>query len=386
MIGSRNIDAGQSSRHSLVPSAFSAAADAGFARAFAMARVGIETAEVDAKTKGSLLQRFDSAVDELNGRAIGTMPNARMDAIGAEGGALLAGQLRQVLKTVLEEKHPVPNALRLFNVDSSIKLGARTYAVRRFFEAGEARVHLGGSAGIPAVSLAQVEKEFRVRNYITSAVWDVFEEQSADFADLAYARKLTKIARDVLERFTNEMVWFGNSTYEIYGILNYPWLDKEVSDENFYGTPADTRTTLAALNGWVNRQHHRSKGVMGPNKMVSSPRVVDWIMQTPMGTTSAMRDRMLGEVFMASQEGRINGPIERAWELEDVLGEGIDAILFYRDDEQGISNMMVGGGIKSLPLHQTDMERRQIFFIASGGVMMAEVGNNLLIFVRAAAP
>lgn len=356
-----------------------------FARAVSISRSVITERADSAASAQADLDRFDSAVLQATTRAL-SKGNDRFDSIGDAGGGLLAGQLRHVTNDVLKEKHPVPSAMRLFSVDSTVPLGARTVSVRRTYESGSARVWRGGDASnLPRVSMAQAEQEFQIRHYVTSAIWDVFEQMSEDYASsngvsLDYVASLTRIARNVLERFTNEMTWFGDAALRIYGVLNYPWLDKEVSDLEFGGDPTDTKAYVQALNSYVNRQHHASKGVMGPNKMVTSPRIADWIMQTPYSIAGSLRDRMFGEVFLSSS--RIEGKIEQAHELENVMGVGVDAMLFYRDDAMGIQNIIPGGGIRSLPLHQTDIERRQIFFMPHGGVRMLEVGNNLLVFVQ----
>lgn len=381
MIGTRLIDAAASSRGYIQDAGdVGGVAEGLFTRAMAIARDEIR--RTDGLPNGKeVLKRFDDACRKLDAASI----RRRNDSITEAGGGLLAGQLRAVISETLEEKYPAPSGLTLFPVDTSIALGARSFAVRRVFEAGEARVHRGGDSEIPRVSIAQAEMDFQVRHYITSAVWDVFEEISASYANLDYARQLTRIARAVIERFANEMIWFGDDSYQIFGVLNYPWLDKEISDLDWYGTPADSRTHLSALNGYVNRQYHASKLVMGPNRMVTSPRVRDWIMQTPMGTTTTINDRTIGEVFLAASSGRLQGGIQEAYELENILGAGVDGMLFYRDDPMGIVNVMPGGGIQALPMYSTDITRRQIFWMAHGGVMMREVGNNLLVFVTASA-
>lgn len=382
LIGSRYIDALASLRQGhAVPADRRDAnvASSLYGRAMQIARNTVSERADSADTGKFFLERFDAAVDKLTADSF-CRRSLRHDAITESGGALLATQLRYVQEEVLKEPHPLPSALSLFPSNTSVPLGARTFAVRRYYDAGEARVHRGGSGDIPTVSLAQAEMEFQIRNYVTSAVWDVFEEMSASFASLDYAVELARIARDVLERFANEMTWYGDEAHKIYGVLNYPWLDKEVSSTTFGGNPDNTVAHLQALNGWINRQHHASKGTLGPNKMVTSPRVSDWIMQTGLqASTTSLRDRTIGEVLLASS--RLNGAIEQAHELENVMGDGVDAILFYRDDAMGIENVLPGGGIRTLPLHQTDIDRRQVFFMPHGGVRMLEVGNNLLVFV-----
>lgn len=383
------IDADLSSRNRLVQ----ADAQLGNASTFLFMRVknhmdvAMKGARMDAATIKTAKDRFDAAVEAINtqGHDAWMSKVGRTDAVGSEGGGLFAGALRTVIGKVLEEKHPIPNLLKEFTADTSIQVGKRTFELRREFSVGSARVHRGGSVGIPTVGLANATFEQRIHNYITSVVFDVFEEMSADAANVDYAAKLLKVARNVLEAFANEMTAFGDPSYNIFGILNYPWFDKAVSPLNWYGTPTDTRTFLDALNGYFNRQWFVSKGTFSPNKMATSPRVGAWISQTLMGTTTTMRDRTLGEAFAVGAGERLEGPIKQWHEFENVLGAGIDAILFYRSDEMGIQNVLPGGGIQALPFWQDDINRRQILFFPHGGIMAMEVGNVLIVFVRAAA-
>jgi hypothetical protein len=379
------IDAARSRQGTIVPSDGRTVgyADGLFVRAKSAARRAV-SAHLDGAYAEQVSDRFDSAVDKLNGDFFANDVDFRSDAAGAQGGALLAGALRQVIKPTLEDTNrAIPNGLRLFGVDSTLALGTKTFSVSREYAAGTARVWGGSESGLGTNTFSTDEQEFQVRNYVTSVIYDVFEEMNASFANMNLAAKLVRIARDTLELFANEMIWFGDSRYRIHGVLNYPWLDKELSDLVFAGVPTDTRTYLSALNGWVNKQHHASKGVMGPKNMATSARIADWILQTPMGTATTMRDRTLGEAFLAGQTGRLEGQIERCWELEDIMGEGYDGILFYRNDDRGIQNMIPGGGIQALPLFMDDLKRRQIFWMAHGGVVMLEAGNMLLVIVKA---
>ncbi len=383
MLGPNIIDAGASRRERRVVPAgqrLSGEAASLFARARNCAHSAI-TENFDSADAAVLKARFDTAVHDLNERTL------RADAISAQGSGLSAGKLRHVLARVLEEKYALPTALELFPVDTSVPLGKREIEVHRFYEAGEAAIYRSGDGSqIPKVSYSQESMTFRVRQYVTSAVWSFFEEQQAQAAEVEHVARLLRVARRTLELFLNEMTWYGDDQAGIYGILNYPWLDREVSDLAFGGTDLSGGTVsyLQELNNFVNRAYHASKGVLGPNKMVTSPRVADWIMQTPyLDGNGAGGDRMLGEVFLATS--RIEDRIEQAHELENVLGDGVDAIFFYRDDVMGVANMLSGGGIQALPLHQTDIDRRQIMFYNHGGVQMLEVGNNLCVFVTYSA-
>lgn len=361
-----------------------------FGRIMRIAQTEMRNAKLDAVTMAIAQAKLDNAVDQVTAESYNAYVakyRGRNDAVGSEGGGLFAGQLRQVLGQVLEEKHPIPNGLKAFRMDGSLPVGTASFEIQREYSSGSARVwgKGGGKANIPNVSIGQGSMTVKVHNYVTSVVYDVFEEMGASLANVQLAARLMRVARNVLEQFANEMIFFGDPSYKIWGVLNYPWLRKQLSASNWYGTPADSRTVLTELNAYANQQFFDSHGVFGSSKVATSPRVGSWLMQQPMGTTSTINDRTIGEVFLAGQGDRIQGPIAQWHELENVLGDGVDAILFYRDDEMGIENIVPGGGIQTLPFWSDDIDRRQILFMPHGGVVMREVGNMLLVFVNAAA-
>ena len=113
-------------------------------------------------------------------------------------------------------------------------------------------------------------------------------------------------------------------------MFNYPWLDRIASPIPFGGSPADTRQILTLLNQWTNRQYHLSKMVMGPDRVMSSPRLLDWLSQTPMVISGTQQVRTIWEVFNANN----NKIRETVWasEFENVF-PGVDAMLFYRTGE-----------------------------------------------------
>lgn len=307
----------------------------------------------------------------------------RRDAFDPNAGFHLARQLEHIHQQVLEEPFPVYNAYRLFPVDTSVPPGARSHTVRRVYYHGEARVHRGGGQDVPRSGVTQREQEFPVRHLVSSYGWDIFEAASSQFANSGLLTKLARGARDAIMELENRLFWFGAARHGLYGVTNYPWLPKRVVATPFTEAQvvSDAKAILRALHDLVNWPAENSKGVFGPNKLVTTKRLRNFLFDTPWGTNG---DTTLGEHFLKSNS-HIDA-IEEAWELEDLGGTGIDGMLAYRNDQRGIS-LVVPQGITSLPAQALGFDNTVYSYSSIGGVIMPDVGNNILGYITTdAAP
>lgn len=302
------------------------------------------------------------------------MDNVRKDAFNEGGGMFLPRQLEQVYARVLEEKHPVPNALSMFFTDTSIAPGARTHTVRRFLQDGEAMVYRAGQE-VPKVGVTQVEEQFPVRHYVTSFSTNHFEMLSADFANVNEFERKMRSARRVLEMFMNLKAWYGSEADGLLGVLNYPWLDKKLSSVLFDGT-ADPDDVVAELNSAANFPAEQSKETFQPNRMVTSTRVRNYLMNTRLGTVDKVT---IGSFFVENNE--FINRIESAWEMEGILGSSVDGILFYNDDQDGIANV-VPQGLTSLPIQTFGFDNITYVYMSHGGIIMRDSGMNILLLVE----
>lgn len=303
------------------------------------------------------------------------------DGASAGGGTLLADQLTHIYNEVLVEEHPVPNGIRLFATDSSVPVGARSHRVTRLWHDGEAVEYRAGE-GIPRAGFSQVTQDFNVSYYITSIMYDMFEEMSAGLTNVALVRELTRSARTALEAFANQKVWNGSETSGLYGIFNYPWLAKKILATDFTDASHASNGGQALLDellALVELPGEASKGLFRPTHLAVTQRFHNFIASKPVGTASAHRDDSILDRFKkAHPEITIEVGI---WELENAGGAGVDGLLAYRKDRSGIANVLVGG-MQSLPLQVNGFDRMQPFFMGHGGVIMRNVGNNILGFVE----
>lgn len=349
----------------------------------ASANGNVRGPNADAKDGADPMARFFANVwreDTLRAINADREVNRNADSASPNGGAFLADQLTHIYNEVLREEHPVPNGLRLFPVDSSVPVGKRSHRVTRLWQDGEARVYRAGEE-IPRAGFSKVTQDFNVAYYITSIMYDMFEEMAAGVANVALIRELTLSAREALEAFANQKVWNGDEASGLYGIFNYPWLPKKVLATAFTDaswTSNGGQAILDELLAFVEIAGEQSKGLFRPTHLAVTQRVMNYLNAKPVGTTSAIRDFTIMEKFKAAHpEITIEVGI---WELENAGGTNVDGIFAYRKDRQGVSNVLVGG-MQSLPLQVNGFDRMQPFFMGHGGVIMRSVGNNILGFV-----
>lgn len=336
-------------------------------------------------------RRFDSIVADLrtsNPEAARRVDSAwqvaragsRRDAGGAasaSAGFHFARQLEYIYADVLREDFPTPNAWDLFPIDSTVPVGARTHTVRRIYSEGDAAVYRGGQTKIPRVQLSQKEEQFPVRHYVTSFVYSLFEQLSSAFANTALVAELLRVARDVLMEFANQKVWYGDPDNGIYGVLNYKWLPKKIVATPFDGT-ASPDDVIAALNALGNFPAERSKSRMRPDTFVTSTRVKNYLMNTP---RSSNTDTTIGRFWLDNNSLGIK-QIQDAWELQGKGPGGTDGALFYRRDRLGICNVVVQN-FTTLPVQSLGFEDTTFAYMSHGGVIMRDVGNNILGWVNA---
>jgi hypothetical protein len=215
-----------------------------------------------------------------------------------------------------------------------------------------------------------------VRHYVTSFGLDIFEQQSANFANFAAAAELLRVARDLMLQFMSDMTWYGSEEHGLYGVLNYPWLLKKVlGDALGDGTSLTPKQINAMLHAVANYPSEVSGSTFKPNAMVTTERIHNYLFNTPRSDTS---DTSIGEFFLRTS--KYISSIEIAPELQGVGPGGTDGILAYRKDRMGISNV-IPSSFTTLPLQSMGFEQTTYCYSSHGGVIMRNVANNMLAWV-----
>lgn len=298
---------------------------------------------------------------------------------GARDGFHLARDLEYIHAKVLEEQRPVPNALSLFPIDTSVPVGARTHTMRRTYEQGAAELFRGGNTGIPRVGVSQDEETWPIWSIVTSFELDIFTQQSSDYAgSQLYARHL-RASRRAIEEKINRIAWYGAPEARLQGVLTYKWLAKSLSAFEYHRrTTATTLQIHDDLHAAANYPSEQSKSVFAPNAMVTSPRVRNFLMTTRL---SVDNDKTIGQAFLETNAHITS--IEEAWECQGVgPTSDHDAILFYRRDVESVS-LIMPQPYTTLPVQREGFSDIVFAFSDFGGATMPDVGNNHLLWVKA---
>jgi len=331
---------------------------------------------------------FDEFVKVLDKHVDGQLAALRVDGIGPTGGGLGAGKLRHVYAEVLNEERPLPNGLAIFPTDTSVPLGAKDHEVTRVYASGEARVWRGAGSQLPTVNMAQASKVFPIRYYVTQILWDVFEDLAENVANIGRLQLLARAARDVLEAFANQKVWWGDDASGIYGVLNYPWVTR-LSLANTYdlaATVTDTEAHVRELVRLVSYPTLNSKQVFAPNRLAMGTKMHAFLAGTLVKSSSALTPISLLERFLAANPYiRSEAQIDICWELDDAFASGVSAVVAFRQDRNTVANVIPGGGIQTLPIVDEGFTKYQPMFLAHGGIVMRRVGDVVVGMVDTSA-
>lgn len=344
--------------------------------------------EAGGRMDSTTAKAFNAAVDA---RLDSDLQGIRTDAPGAAGGTVAAGALRHVYSEVLTEEHPVPNGLRIFPTDSSVPLGAKTHEVWRLFERGSARVWRGANSEVPTVNMAQASEQFNIRYYVTKILWDVFEEMADGMANIDRLRMLAEVARDVIEAFANQKIWFGDDNNGIYGVLNYPYVTrmalngpsgKAWSLEEDLGAE-DTSKYVSELVRFVTTAPIASRQTFRFDRLAMSEKLATFLKATLVHLPNTLMPMTLMELFLKSQSVITSeSQIEAVWELDDAFGAGVSGIVGYRSDRNTIANVIPGGSIMAFPVTQDGFAKYQPLAMAHGGVVVRQIGNVAIAMVQ----
>lgn len=329
-----------------------------------MDSAGAPHADVQGYFLDQTVQRFTAHLRAMDPR--------RADAFSAGLGGVGAQDLTQRLRRVLTEPLAQPTGLTLFSRNTEVQPGVVQYKSRRTYAAGEAALVRSGSAGnIPKVELGQTEMVRPVRYLAIGVDTDIFQQMADNFLGINSTAQKVKAGRSIIDRTINRFIWNGNDDADLWGVLNYPYLDKQVPGVavSSSSTPAQI---IAAITDIAYHAFNQSDGTFESNAIALSPRIMSYIAKTPRSDTtdtsilSWLKDNLTHI---------------RSWsvapELKDAGGSNVDGILAYRSDSEGVEWMSVMAPTL-LPPVQEGLSEVSYLVAGFGGVQMPNVGNNLL--------
>ncbi len=310
-------------------------------------------------------RRFDSKLDVMK----------RQDSAYAQSSGLhLSRELEHRYAEVMRNDYPDNNALALFPVDRSVAAGAKNHTVKRIDVQGRAKVHRGKGDDIPTVSVGADEETFPVLYYVIGVLWDHFEEMASDFASSNPLDESLTGARDIMLEFWNDKMWYGDEENGLYGVLNYPWLNKYVMSGVFkHGGDADAM--LSALQRLVDfpGQLNKGKSILRPNTVLMSVRMKQIIEGTYFSGVQ-------GETVLSRLESSKGVKVIAAWELQASGPGGTDQVFCYKaGDKRSVANV-APIGFTQLPTQEDGFDYMIPCFMAHGGIIMRKPLMNVLGF------
>jgi len=346
-------------------------------------------AAMDAYREAQHAARFDSALKAGPRFGIAITPEAakdagirvdsvdRFDSFSPNAGLFMARQLEHIFARVLETPYPEHNGVKYFPINTEVAPGARTYTIRRFSDTGEAVIWRGGGS-IPRVGMAQQEESRPVRHIVSSFAYDIFDQMSAQFANIGLVAGLLKACRKAIAEKWNRLIWYGSATSDIYGVLTYPYLAKKSVATSFDGS-ADPDDVIAELNAMANYAAETSNGVFRSNACMTTPEVRNYLFDTP---RSANTDTSIGKWWLENNSAGIK-EIKVAWELKEggSIPAGSHGFLFYKEGDEDAIRNVTPQTFTTLPMQRVGLEDVTIAYQSTGGISMPDVGHNLLGFV-----
>ena len=317
------------------------------------------------------LRRTGDSWAAAQGTTIGDMAR-RLDSGAAAGlGGAEPRDLTFRFPDLLEEKLPPLQSFEYFTLDNTVPPGAIEFEIYRSYTSGEARIYLGGG-DVPEVSLAQATLRRSSRFLVTSYNHSFIDRLRDNFRGYSTERMKAKAARDVLLRKADDLFWNGSSNFDLWGVLNYPFLDKGVS-ATAISSASTAAAIIEAISVAANYAHVESKQAFESNACVMSVAVYRYLSTTLAG--SGDNSTTILE-FLQKANPHITS-WRRSYRLDGTGPSNYHGVLFYRDDEMGI-NPIITMDPTPLPIQSFGISDKTYMVMGIGGVVMKEVGNNLL--------
>lgn len=180
------------------------------------------------------------------------MPDWRFDGIlDPETGIWFENDLRDVREEIVEDAQPPRNGFRFIPQDTDVAEWAETYEHRMFEPIGVAEFIANWADDLPLVDISNRAEVFNVRTFGCAYKFSLDEIAKSRATGMNLDRKRAMAARLITEQKFNRIMFFGDSTTQLFGLLNYPFAPRFLIPVSF-----DENSTpdaiLNAMNSQVN--------------------------------------------------------------------------------------------------------------------------------------
>lgn len=299
-------------------------------------------------------------------------PTLRADSAGA----FFARELEQIDPVVLRDKYKKLNSMvpGNFNVTlGAVRPGARTLTLRRLSQHGKAKIIRNDDTQIPNVAISRKEQSFKVIYGAIGQSWNIWDEQSADFASVDLASEFGMVSERALGQFLNDINFNGDIPSNVFGILTNPEMARFHTSTPF--TSASTADDiLAALNRGANYASVYSGDTFSSDTLGICPRAHAYLSSRMFG--SGAPGKSILQVFLENHPTVKN--VKVMHELQDTTTARKDKFLFYQNDKLAM-DLLIGQPYVLIPGVPGQMRRTAVAFCSCLGNVQRESGNNCLM-------
>jgi hypothetical protein len=300
----------------------------------------------------------------------------RLDSWSASMGNAQALDLTAISNEVLTQPLPELQALANFYTDSTLApAGSAFYAMRRKFIAGKAEIH-GGGSNVPMASSGETVSGQRPTRYLVAgASVSLFQRMTNGFSGRDTFRDAIDGANRAIAEKHDELTWSGSSTYDVWGVLNYPYSSVAVSATPI-SSASSSATIIAAVTAMAFYAKVNSKSVYVPDSCVMSEKLSYYLSSTYVSSDNASNVTLLELIKKACPH------IKKwwtAWRLDEAGPSSSHGMLFYRDGREGIRVVTPIETVMA-PIQTVGFNDNVYLYKQIGGVFEPNAAHQLLVW------
>jgi hypothetical protein len=202
-----------------------------------------------------------------------------------------ARELEYVKSKSYDIEFPEMKAFKHIPISTEAGEGAQAITYAQFEEVGLARVIESYADDLPRADIRGKEYTTQVKSIGVSYGYTIQEVRSAIYVGRSLTQRQANAARRANDQQINRMAWFGNSLYNILGILNTPNIPEYLVPATGAGTTTQwvNKTPdqiLLDMNNITNSIPATTLGVEMPNTLLLPVAQYTLIASTPRSTTS----------------------------------------------------------------------------------------------------
>lgn len=196
--------------------------------------------------------------------------------------AFLELQLEQLLAKSYDVEYPLPKALQLIPVNSSVPAGAASFAYMQWDRKGMAKIIANGADDIPAADANAKKFVFNIERLASSYSWTKDDLLHARFSGMPLDARRARACREAVDRLIDDLALSGNDDVGFAGFANHPNVPLTSGAAGVWSGNTALEI-LTDMNAVVDAIFSVTLGLHNANMLVMDPANYALIRSKPMG-------------------------------------------------------------------------------------------------------